>query len=273
MHSIFDNALPFFALIFCGYGAGRLGLLDETAAAGVNTFVFFFALPAFLFGLMSSSPIGEVVNGPFIGAYVTASLSVFALAALALGTAIYVIDRAPGSATLIPSWRAFTGAALFGAMGAWLPSFVHPFSFGLLTAAALPPASSWRLRGCAAWGAVNAAFELGQEALGAGQDELGETGQSRASDPVAAGGRTVLQLVQEDDLSLVLAGGHAHVGAPVARHREAGQLVVMRREESAAPDRVGLKSPFGGNLRARRLSSTRPTEEGGSRHALGERDP
>ena len=82
MQSIFDNALPFFALIFCGYGAGRLGLLDETAAAGVNTFVFYFALPAFLFGLMSSSPIGEVVNGPFIGAYVTASLAVFALAAL-----------------------------------------------------------------------------------------------------------------------------------------------------------------------------------------------
>ena len=72
MQSIFDNALPFFALIFCGYGAGRLGLLDETAAAGVNTFVFYFALPAFLFGLMSSSPLGEVVNGPFIGAYVTA---------------------------------------------------------------------------------------------------------------------------------------------------------------------------------------------------------
>ena len=65
MESILNTALPFFALIFCGYGAGRLKLLDETAAAGVNTFVFYFALPAFLFGLMSSSPIGEVLNGPF----------------------------------------------------------------------------------------------------------------------------------------------------------------------------------------------------------------
>ena len=94
MQSIFDNALPFFALIFCGYGAGRLGLLDETAAAGVNTFVFYFALPAFLFGLMSSSPIGEVVNGPFIGAYVTASLAVFALAAL-VGTQVVRTSDAP----------------------------------------------------------------------------------------------------------------------------------------------------------------------------------
>src|ERR687891_2207916 len=93
MQSILNTALPFFALIFCGYGAGRLKLLDETAAAGVNTFVFYFALPAFLFGLMSSSPIGEVVNAPFIGAYVTASLALFALAAL-LGHRLFEIGRA-----------------------------------------------------------------------------------------------------------------------------------------------------------------------------------
>ena len=41
LHSILNTALPFFALIFCGYGAGRLRLLEETAAAGVNTFVFY----------------------------------------------------------------------------------------------------------------------------------------------------------------------------------------------------------------------------------------
>ena len=75
-----NNALPFFALIFCGYAAGRLNLLTTTAAAGVNTFVFYFALPAFLFALMSSSPIAEVLNVPFIGAYVLASLAVFGLA-------------------------------------------------------------------------------------------------------------------------------------------------------------------------------------------------
>src|ERR687889_1172353 len=93
MQSILNTALPFFALIFCGYVAGRLRLLDETAAAGVNTFVFYFALPAFLFGLMSSSPIGEVVNAPFIGAYVTASLALFALSAL-VGLRLFEIGRA-----------------------------------------------------------------------------------------------------------------------------------------------------------------------------------
>src|SRR5918994_4063157 len=108
MNSIFDNALPFFALIFCGYGAGRLRLLDETAAAGVNTFVFYFALPAFLFGLMSSSPIGEVVNGPFIGAYVTASLVLFALAAL-LGHRLFEIGRAEAAVQGLAAVLANTG--------------------------------------------------------------------------------------------------------------------------------------------------------------------
>ena len=108
MHSIFNTALPFFALIFCGYGAGRLKLLDETAAAGVNTFVFYFALPAFLFGLMSSSPIGEVVNGSFIGAYVGASLSVFTLAAL-IGRRLFEIGSAEAAVQGLAAVLANTG--------------------------------------------------------------------------------------------------------------------------------------------------------------------
>jgi malonate transporter and related proteins len=108
LQSILNTALPFFALIFCGYGAGRFKLLDETAAAGVNTFVFYFALPAFLFGLMSSSPIGEVVNGPFIGAYVTASLAVFTLSAL-LGRRLFEIGRAEAAVQGLAAVLANTG--------------------------------------------------------------------------------------------------------------------------------------------------------------------
>lgn len=108
MHPVLNTALPFFALIFCGYGAGRLKLLDETAAAGVNTFVFYFALPAFLFGLMSSSPIGEVVNGPFIGAYVAASLAVFTLAAL-VGRRLFHLGRAEAAVQGLAAVLANTG--------------------------------------------------------------------------------------------------------------------------------------------------------------------
>lgn len=124
MHPVLNTALPFFALIFCGYGAGRLRLLDQTAAAGVNTFVFYFALPAFLFGLMSSSPIGEVVNGPFIGAYVTASLAVFVLAALT-GRRLFRLGRAEAAVQGLAAVLANTGymgiplvSAVFGAEAA-----------------------------------------------------------------------------------------------------------------------------------------------------------
>ena len=108
LQSILNTALPFFGLIFCGYGAGRLRLLDETAAAGVNTFVFYFALPAFLFGLMSSSPIGEVVNAPFIGAYLTASLALFALTAL-VGFRLFEIGRAEAAVQGLAAVLANTG--------------------------------------------------------------------------------------------------------------------------------------------------------------------
>jgi malonate transporter and related proteins len=108
LQSILNTALPFFALIFCGYGAGRVRLLDETAAAGVNTFVFYFALPAFLFSLMSSSPIGEVVNAPFIGAYVTASLALFALTAL-VGLRLFEIGRAEAAVQGLAAVLANTG--------------------------------------------------------------------------------------------------------------------------------------------------------------------
>jgi len=106
MQTILNNALPFFALIFCGYAAGRLNLLTTTAAAGVNTFVFYFALPAFLFSLMSSSPIAEVLNVPFIGAYVLASLAVFGLA-VAGGRLLFGVGRGEaaiqGLAAVLPN--------------------------------------------------------------------------------------------------------------------------------------------------------------------------
>ena len=82
MQVILETALPFFALILCGYGAGRFRLLGEASIAGVNAFVFYFALPTFLFSLMATSPLAAVVNGRFVVAYLSAGLAVFALAAL-----------------------------------------------------------------------------------------------------------------------------------------------------------------------------------------------
>jgi hypothetical protein len=85
-----------------------------------------------------------------------------ALLALSAGLLLYLSDRPAGSAWLIPALPLLQGMNLYGSAGAWLPSFVHPFGFALLTAAALPDHASWRYGACLGWFLVNAAFELGQ---------------------------------------------------------------------------------------------------------------
>ncbi len=88
MEVILNTALPFFALIFCGYGAGRFGLLSPAAVTGVNTFVFYFALPAFIFNLMATAQLAEVLNLHFMGIYLGVGLAVFAAAAV-LGKSLF----------------------------------------------------------------------------------------------------------------------------------------------------------------------------------------
>ena len=90
------------------------------------------------------------------------SLVALAGALLLLGFLVYLGDRPPGQAQLLPAWPQPAGGPWFGRAGGWLPSFIHPFAFSLLTAAALAPSPLPRFGACAAWGALNAAFELGQ---------------------------------------------------------------------------------------------------------------
>jgi hypothetical protein len=82
--------------------------------------------------------------------------------ALAIGVLVYQTDRAASRAPLIPGIHLPLRGPLFGALGQWLPSFVHPFAFSLFTAAALSPGPVSARRACVAWCVLNIAFELGQ---------------------------------------------------------------------------------------------------------------
>jgi malonate transporter len=97
LQTILNTALPFFALIFCGYGAGRFRLLTEASIAGVNAFVFYFALPTFLFNLIATAQLKNILNAPFVAAYLSAGFSVFVVAAL-LGRLLFKVG--PGEAAL-----------------------------------------------------------------------------------------------------------------------------------------------------------------------------
>lgn len=82
--------------------------------------------------------------------------------ALTLGLFVYLADRGPSHATLVPDVALFGGRHLFGTFGQWLPSAAHPLAFSLFTAAALKPGIATRLGACGFWAAVNVAFECGQ---------------------------------------------------------------------------------------------------------------
>jgi len=111
LQAIFDTVLPFFALIFCGYGAGRFKVLSEASIAGVNAFVFYFALPAFLFELMATAPLAEVFNGSFIAAYLGSGLLVYAVAAV-LGWFVFGVRA--GEAALLGAAAALGNTGYMG---------------------------------------------------------------------------------------------------------------------------------------------------------------
>lgn len=90
------------------------------------------------------------------------ALLVIGCTSLAAGVLVYLSDRSPSHALLVPAVAPLSGRQLFGAIGLWLPSFVHPLAFSLFSAALLAPQPRWRYGACAFWFGVNAAFEVGQ---------------------------------------------------------------------------------------------------------------
>lgn len=92
-------------------------------------------------------------------------LATCASAALTVGFFVYSVDRGRFLGTWTPDASVAVSGSLFGMLGYWLPSFIHPFAFSLLTAAAEPSGLRPAYRACVAWWAVNVAFEIGQYPL------------------------------------------------------------------------------------------------------------
>jgi hypothetical protein len=110
-------------------------------------------------------------NGPAaaVKEWKRAALLVFVgCASLSAGLLVYLADRVASHAALIPSIAALGGRNLFGALGQWLPSFVHPLAFSLFTAAVLKPGVAVCCAACTFWAVVNVAFEVGQHPALAG---------------------------------------------------------------------------------------------------------
>jgi malonate transporter len=65
---------PFFALVLCGYVAGRRRMLPLDAIPGLNTFVLYFALPCLLYRFGSSTPIAQLLDAVAASTYMLCAL-------------------------------------------------------------------------------------------------------------------------------------------------------------------------------------------------------
>lgn len=80
MSEIFLKTLPFFALIGLGWLAGRTRFFPAEATAWLTKFVFYFALSAMLFRFAATLDVADLFSLPFVLAYLSASVAVWAVA-------------------------------------------------------------------------------------------------------------------------------------------------------------------------------------------------
>jgi hypothetical protein len=95
MQAILAVTVPFFALVLCGYLAGRQKVLPESAIAGLNTFVLYFALPCMLFRFGANTPVLELLHPGMFGVWLLcALLLVFFTVAVTLSRRVHLKDAA-----------------------------------------------------------------------------------------------------------------------------------------------------------------------------------
>ena len=74
MIDVLLKTLPFFAIVGLGYGAARTTFFPEVATAYLTKFVFYFALQAMIIRFSANLSFADLINIPFISAYLSASL-------------------------------------------------------------------------------------------------------------------------------------------------------------------------------------------------------
>ena len=80
MQSVINIILPVFAIILSGYLAGNLKLLGEGSGEALQRFVFYIAMPVLLFYAMARVEVAEILNWPYLSAYLGGQTITFILA-------------------------------------------------------------------------------------------------------------------------------------------------------------------------------------------------
>lgn len=80
MLDVLIQTLPFFTLIGLGYLAGRTGFFTPEATAALTKFVFYFALSAMLLRFSANLNLTDVLDWPFVWAYLIGTSAVYLVA-------------------------------------------------------------------------------------------------------------------------------------------------------------------------------------------------
>ena len=77
MDIVITSVVPLFSVIFIGFAAGRLKIIDGPSVRALVTFVFSFAMPALIFRMMATTDVMAIDDWPVIFAYFAAQLPIF----------------------------------------------------------------------------------------------------------------------------------------------------------------------------------------------------
>lgn len=91
-------------------------------------------------------------------------LLAIAFGALCIGVLVYVLDRQAESVYFLPDWLSLhtQAGSVFGSIGDYLPTFIHTYTFILLTVVVAVPAIAKLIPVCLAWLIVDTLFEVAQ---------------------------------------------------------------------------------------------------------------
>lgn len=126
MSAVISIALPVFAVIATGLLAGRFRLADGADAAALNRFVFRFAMPAALFGLMSNAKGLVGADGALAFSYGAPAILIIAIAYFT-GRRVFSLPKPEAGAHAFVSTignAVFLGLPVALAMEGWARPFV-----------------------------------------------------------------------------------------------------------------------------------------------------
>ena len=150
MEAVINVALPVFAVILAGYGAGRLRIMGPASSEALNRFVFYGALPPLLFVSMATVEPDVIFNWSFTGAYLGGIL-VVSLISLVLSKYVFGQD--------LPAASIQGMTAIFGNTG-YMGIPLAMVAFG--PEAVLPAAIATVINSAVIIGIVTALVEIGQ---------------------------------------------------------------------------------------------------------------